>query len=46
MAPNLQRVALPRVLSWADIDRITESLRAAPGSRLVVLEGEIGRAHV
>jgi enoyl-CoA hydratase/carnithine racemase len=35
-------VLLPRVLSWADIDRIAESLRAASGSRLVVLEGADG----
>ena len=42
MAPKLQRVVLPRVLSWADIDRITGSLRAAPASRLLVLEGGDG----
>lgn len=43
MPPTLQRVVLPRVLSWADIDRLTESLRAAPqATRVVVLEGGEG----
>jgi enoyl-CoA hydratase/carnithine racemase len=40
--PQIQRVALPRVLSWADIDRLAESLRSSTGSRLVVLEGAAG----
>ena len=42
MAPSLERVALPRVLSWADIDRMTESLRAATPSRVLVLQGGDG----
>jgi enoyl-CoA hydratase/carnithine racemase len=40
--PKIQRVALPRVLSWADIDRMVESLRPGTASRLVVLEGGAG----
>jgi enoyl-CoA hydratase/carnithine racemase len=42
VATNLQRVALPRVLSWADIDRVAESLRAAEATRILVLEGGAG----
>ena len=42
MPPTIHRVALPRVLSWADIDRLLESLRPGTGSRLVVLEGASG----
>ena len=42
MAPNLQRVVLPRVLTWADIDRVADSLRATEATRLLVLEGEGG----
>ena len=42
MPPRIQRVALPRVLSWADIDRLVESLASDTGSRLVVLEGAAG----
>ena len=42
MATTLQRVALPRVLSWADIDRVAESLRAAEATRILVLEGADG----
>ena len=42
MATTLQRVALPRVLSWADIDRVAESLRAAEDTRILVLEGGAG----
>jgi len=40
--PRIQRVALPRVLSWADIDRLVESLASDTGARLVVLEGGAG----
>jgi enoyl-CoA hydratase/carnithine racemase len=40
--PNLQRVTLPRVLSWADIDRLADALRAAQPSGLVVLQGGAG----
>lgn len=39
MAPKIQRVTLPRVLAWADIDRVAESLRAAEATRILVLEG-------
>jgi enoyl-CoA hydratase/carnithine racemase len=35
-------VVLPRVLSWTDIDRVAESLRAEPAARLLVLEGAGG----
>jgi enoyl-CoA hydratase/carnithine racemase len=40
--PKIQRVALPRVLSWADIDRLAGSLGSGTGSRLLVLEGGAG----
>lgn len=39
MAPKLHRVALPRVLSWKDVDRLIEALASAPEARLVTLEG-------
>jgi enoyl-CoA hydratase/carnithine racemase len=42
LAPKLQRLSVPRVLSWSDIDRLTESLRAAADAQLVVLEGASG----
>lgn len=42
MAAKLHRVVLPRALSWADIDRIAESLREPSDARLVVLEGAGG----
>ena len=35
-------MALPRVLSWADIDRVAESLRGAEATRILVLEGGAG----
>jgi enoyl-CoA hydratase/carnithine racemase len=42
VAPNLQRLTLPRALSWAEIDRLAEALRAAPPAGLVVLQGADG----
>jgi 3-carboxymethyl-3-hydroxy-acyl-[acp] dehydratase len=42
VAPNIHRVVLPRVLSWADIDRMADSLRSAAATRVLVLQGEGG----
>lgn len=43
MGPPLQRLVLPRRLSWADVDRLLDALLGGdPASRLVTLEGEGG----
>lgn len=42
MPSPLLRLALPRRISWADIDRLIEALGSEPGARLVILEGQDG----
>jgi enoyl-CoA hydratase/carnithine racemase len=40
VAPRLLRLALPRRLSWAEVDRLARALGSAPEARLVALAGE------
>ena len=42
VAPKLQRLTLPRALSWSEIDRLAEAVRGASPAGLVVLQGADG----
>jgi enoyl-CoA hydratase/carnithine racemase len=42
VGPPLQRLVLPRRLSWADVDRLIAALAGDVASRLLILEGEGG----